>query len=107
MTFVHVRGHTGEEGNERADRLVQWGKTAGPYSRLARSGAGEGIGRGGRVEGHLRRSKVVGEEIAVELVLGEGEEDVFVRLPVEVDVAAEVDEEEGGGWEALVADVLM
>eukprot|EP01050_Picozoa_sp_SAG11_P028724 SAG11_NODE_7793_length_1095_cov_4.455823_1_plen_79_part_01 len=28
VTFVHVRGHTGEEGNERADRLVQWGKTA-------------------------------------------------------------------------------
>ena len=26
VTFVHVRGHTGEEGNERADRLVQWGK---------------------------------------------------------------------------------
>ena len=41
------------------------------------------------------------------MVLGEGEEDVFVRLPVEVDVAAGVDAEEGGGWEALVSDVLM
>ena len=82
-------------------------KTAGPYSRLARNGAGEGIGRGGRVEGHLRRSKVVGEAITSELVLGEGEEDVYVRVPAATEVVVEVDEEEeGGGWEALVAEVL-
>ena len=88
VTFVHVRGHTGEEGNERADRLMQWGKTAGPYSRLALSGAGEGSGLSGRVEGHLRKTERVGEDLLEELFLGEGDADEFVRLAgAEVDVA--------------------
>ena len=47
VTFIHVRGHIGEEGNERADRLVQWGKTEGPYSRLKVASGGEGDGGGG------------------------------------------------------------
>ena len=80
VTFVHVRGHTGEAGNERADRLVQWGKTAGPYSRLARGGAREGAGLGGRVDGHLRQTKLAGAKMLVELVLGEGGEDELIRL---------------------------
>ena len=80
MQFVHVRGHTGEEGNERADRLVQWGKTSGPYSRLAEVGFGEGDGRNGRVEGHLRRVKRPGEELECTLVLNAGDEDELISL---------------------------
>ena len=85
MTFVHVRGHTREEGNERADRLVQWGKTAGPYTRLSRGGAREGLGLGGRVEGHLRKTAVAGGELLTELVLGGGDDDEFVQLAGEAD----------------------
>eukprot|EP01050_Picozoa_sp_SAG11_P010809 SAG11_NODE_1105_length_5858_cov_3.050009_3_plen_241_part_00 len=30
--WVHVRGHSGDGGNDRADELVQWSKEAGPYA---------------------------------------------------------------------------
>eukprot|EP01050_Picozoa_sp_SAG11_P013677 SAG11_NODE_1615_length_4578_cov_6.001786_6_plen_147_part_00 len=38
--WVHVKGHSKDGGNERADELVQWGKGDGPYCRL-REGGGE------------------------------------------------------------------
>ena len=31
---MHVRGHSGGGGNDRADELVRWGKGRGPYTRL-------------------------------------------------------------------------
>ena len=38
VSFVHVKGHSDDPGNERADELVQWGKGKGPtkqqYKRL-------------------------------------------------------------------------
>ena len=38
VTFVHVKGHSDDPGNERADELVQWRKGKGPtkqqYKRL-------------------------------------------------------------------------
>ena len=34
VKFIHVRGHSDDVGNDRADLLVQWGKEEGPYSRL-------------------------------------------------------------------------
>jgi ribonuclease HI len=43
---VHVKGHSADGGNDRADELVQWGKTAGPYCRVW-EGGGEGEGRYG------------------------------------------------------------
>jgi ribonuclease HI len=39
--WVHVKGHSEDGGNDRADELVQWGKNEGPYCRL-RAGDGEG-----------------------------------------------------------------
>eukprot|EP01050_Picozoa_sp_SAG11_P002236 SAG11_NODE_110_length_16199_cov_18.081180_1_plen_282_part_00 len=39
--WVHVKGHSEDGGNDRADELVQWGKIEGPYCRL-RAGGGEG-----------------------------------------------------------------
>ena len=44
--WVHVKGHSADGGNDRADELVQWGKTGGPYCRM-REGGGEGEGRYG------------------------------------------------------------
>ena len=32
--FIHVRGHSSDEGNDRADALVQWGKKKEERSRL-------------------------------------------------------------------------
>ena len=42
--FVHVAGHSEDPGNNRADELVQWGKEAGPHSRLTFHGVREGEG---------------------------------------------------------------
>ena len=69
------------EGNERLDRLVQWGKTAGPFSRFTAGGGSEGDGRYGALVGigRIRSAKrplippngYIGEEIAKELMLDE------------------------------------
>ena len=43
---VHVKGHSADGANDRADKLVQWGKTGEPYCRV-REGGGEGEARYG------------------------------------------------------------
>ena len=48
--WVHVKGHSADGGNDRADELVQWGKGDGPYARL-REGGGEGDSRHGAAAG--------------------------------------------------------
>ena len=40
-TFIHVKGHSDDGGNDRADELVQWGKEPEPYCRLQLNGEGE------------------------------------------------------------------
>jgi hypothetical protein len=61
--FVHVKGHSGNEGNDCADERVQWGKDGGSYSRF-RKGGGEGPGRFGHVEkdGELGDAAAAGGE---------------------------------------------
>ena len=66
--WVHVKGHSGDGGNDRADELVQWGKEDGPYARLRALGAGEGDSRFGAA---IRESSR-GSEKRVES-LGSGE----------------------------------
>ena len=44
--WVHVKGHSADGGNDRADALVQRGKSDGPYARLRNNG-GEGDSRHG------------------------------------------------------------
>ena len=44
--WVHVKGHSADGGNDKADERVQWGKEAGPYARL-REGGTEGESRYG------------------------------------------------------------
>ena len=71
MTFVHVAGHSGDRGNDRADELVQWGKTPGPHSRMCpQRGHGEGDGRDRRMSGH-----VTGTHQDSRLILGESSSD--------------------------------
>eukprot|EP01050_Picozoa_sp_SAG11_P035585 SAG11_NODE_13123_length_669_cov_0.629825_1_plen_162_part_10 len=96
VTFAHVRGHASVEGNERADRLVQWGKIAGPYSRLSVGCGGEGNGRSGRVVGRLRQTKRPGRPAEVELVLDDGEEDEMVKVD---QVAGSGTHDDGSGSE--------
>ena len=48
--WVHVKGHSGDGGNDRADELVQWGKEEGPYARLRALGEGEGESRFGAAD---------------------------------------------------------
>ena len=46
LTFCHVKGHSKDGGNDRADELVWWGKEAGgSFCRIALDGQGEGEGR--------------------------------------------------------------
>ena len=47
--WVHVKGHSADGGNDRADALVQWGKGDGPFARL-REGGGEGDSRYGAAD---------------------------------------------------------
>ena len=49
--WLHINGHSSDDGNDRADELVQWGKSLGglgPYCRL-REGGSEGSSLGGAV----------------------------------------------------------
>eukprot|EP01052_Picozoa_sp_SAG31_P031960 SAG31_NODE_3451_length_4255_cov_5.771655_2_plen_249_part_00 len=51
VTFVHVKGHSGDPGSDRADELVQWGKMeSSEYARFREDGTGEGASRQGPVE---------------------------------------------------------
>ena len=43
VTFIHVKGHSGNGGNDKADDRVQWGKGDGPYCRFRPNGTCEGI----------------------------------------------------------------
>eukprot|EP01050_Picozoa_sp_SAG11_P025812 SAG11_NODE_5955_length_1425_cov_2.877828_1_plen_327_part_00 len=71
--FCHVKRHCDNVGNERADQLVQWGKTSGPFSRVRTRGVEEGEGTTQLLHGRVRRldkAKWKGK-IRTELILGE------------------------------------
>ena len=42
VVFIHVKGHSNDIGNDKADDRVQWGKDDGPYCRFATDGSFEG-----------------------------------------------------------------
>eukprot|EP01048_Picozoa_sp_COSAG05_P005676 COSAG05_NODE_344_length_11005_cov_35.313772_12_plen_194_part_00 len=42
VVFIHVKGHSNDLGNDKADDRVQWGKAEGPYCRFAVDGTFEG-----------------------------------------------------------------
>ena len=45
--WLHVKGHSADGGNDRADELVQWGKGKAPFCRL-REGKEIEVGEGMR-----------------------------------------------------------
>jgi hypothetical protein len=53
---VHAKGHSADEGNDRADDLAEWGKGTGPYCKL-RDGNGEGDSRYGAFRTRWRRRR--------------------------------------------------
>eukprot|EP01050_Picozoa_sp_SAG11_P010646 SAG11_NODE_1078_length_5963_cov_5.690825_7_plen_223_part_00 len=73
VQFCHVRGHCDNMGNERADQLVQWGKTSGPFSRVRAEGVVEGEGAAQLLRGRVRRldKEEWKGKIRTELILGE------------------------------------
>ena len=42
VPFVHIKGHSADGGNDRAELLVQWGKIDGSYCRILEVGGVEG-----------------------------------------------------------------
>ena len=42
VVFIHVKGHSDNKGNDKADERVQWGKETGPYCRFRTDGSTEG-----------------------------------------------------------------
>ena len=40
--FVHVKGHSEDKGNDKADERVQWGKVTGPFCRFRSDGSSQG-----------------------------------------------------------------
>eukprot|EP01047_Picozoa_sp_COSAG01_P105812 COSAG01_NODE_34983_length_539_cov_0.636364_1_plen_153_part_10 len=40
--FIHVKGHSKDKGNDKADERVQWGKDSGPYCRFRNDGSSQG-----------------------------------------------------------------
>ena len=56
LSFVHVKGHSSDGGNDRADELVQWGKEPAPYCRLQLGGEGEGES----LQGPAKRASLLG-----------------------------------------------
>eukprot|EP01048_Picozoa_sp_COSAG05_P012109 COSAG05_NODE_1190_length_5573_cov_33.432590_3_plen_287_part_00 len=42
IVFIHVKGHSDNDGNDKADERVQWGKEEGPYCRFTTNGEPEG-----------------------------------------------------------------
>ena len=42
MHLIHIKGHSDQLGNEKADERVQWGKENGPYCRFRLDGTSEG-----------------------------------------------------------------
>ena len=40
--LIHIKGHSDQLGNEKADERVQWGKENGPYCRFRLDGTSEG-----------------------------------------------------------------
>ena len=61
--WVHVKGHSRDGGNDRANELVQWGKEEGPYARLRALGVGEGDRRFGAA---IRENSSLGSEKRVD-----------------------------------------
>jgi hypothetical protein len=55
VIFIHVKGHSSDVGNDRANELVQWGKSDGPFTRLGR-GISEGPSLIGPVKDGPRRA---------------------------------------------------
>ena len=41
---MHIKGHSVDGGNDRADLLVQWGEADGSYIRIVEGGGAEGPG---------------------------------------------------------------
>ena len=65
VRFVHVRGHSSDEGNDRADALVQWGKKSRAYARLRERKEGEQEDIDIIKEGHIASDGIYGR-LAIE-----------------------------------------
>ena len=56
VKFIHVRGHSDDVGNDRADLLVQWGKEEIERGGTRNGGGSKGA-ESGMERGRLRKKK--------------------------------------------------
>jgi ribonuclease HI len=104
VTFVHIKGHSADGGNDRADLLVQWGKTDGPYSRILEVGSVEGPGIAAVVTEPPPGVKRKPEKVPVEDDENSSDDEdwgMFGSLmaeALEVDMEIETEEPKDSGW---------
>jgi hypothetical protein len=63
VSLIHVKGHSVDGGNDRADELAWWGKEDPPFCRL-RPGGGEGASRNVPAANYEARAERRAEEKA-------------------------------------------
>ena len=63
VRLIHVKGHSADGGNDRADELGWWGKEGPPFCQL-RLGGGEGASRHGPAANYEARADRRAEEKA-------------------------------------------
>ena len=93
--FVHVKGHSVDGGNERADELAWWGKESGPYSRVSRAGRiqGHGAARAEPAYAARRAARLAGEAATHDATTAQGRKPKGAGRTSAVGLAAATDDE--------------
>ena len=104
LRFIHVRGHSGDDGNDRADELVQWGKQAGPYCRIPKEG--ETPEERLRRRERWRKAKLAAE-LAAESAVTVPDADAGTKVRVSIGDTGIVLDSPGRGDDAVVTVRLL
>jgi hypothetical protein len=93
--LIHVKGHSADGGNDRADELAWWGKVGPPFCRLRPRG-GEGASRHGPVATYEARAEWRAEEEVVAARAATTVEDSVVVARAAAAMGGAADVAEGG-----------
>jgi hypothetical protein len=95
VRLIHVKGHSADGGNDRADELAWWGKEGPPFCRL-RPGGGEGASRHGPAANYEARVERRAEEKAAAARAAATVGDAVAALRAATAMGGAADAAEGG-----------